>query len=89
MGHTCASPDWDPLPFPSACCSATRTSRRIPGLTGSSTGVTDDATLTPQQMRGLVAAAAAALTGVISPTVLDHAIWRSEAERQATDGKES
>ena len=52
--------------------------------------VTGDATLTPQQIRDLVTAAAATLTGVISPTVLDHAIWRSEAQRQATtDGTES
>ena len=46
--------------------------------------VTGDAALTPQQIRELVTVAASTLTGDISPTLLDHAIWRSEAQRQAT-----
>lgn len=46
--------------------------------------VTGDAALAPQQIRELVTVAASTLAGDISPTVLDHAIWRSESQRQAT-----
>lgn len=52
--------------------------------------VTGDGTLSPGNVSELVSAAAAILPGDISPTVLDHAIWRSEAQRQSnTAGKES
>ncbi|MFB0836062.1 hypothetical protein ACX8Z9_13345 [Arthrobacter halodurans] len=44
--------------------------------------VTGDDTLSPDHVRRLVTAAAAMLPGDVSATVLDHAIWRSEAQRE-------
>lgn len=51
--------------------------------------VTGDSTLTPVAVRQLVTAAAAQLPGSISATVLDHAIWRSEAQRETTTSEEA